>query len=285
MNMPYFLSASSTTIYYEQHGRSGPFLVLVHGLASSGKIWKHQINTLKQSFRLLVLDLPGHGKSDRCQSYSFDGFADWVAELMTYCHIEKASLLGVSLGCSVVLTVAARYPARVTAIVLEGPVAGFYPWWNPLGTIDWIVFLALPLLISSVSLFISRRRISHWVNTFGLKKKRSFKVLETLQELVDLRALRQLLWQSACPTYVKSLRGITCPVLMVRGQNDPMPLRFARLIAKHLQHVKWIEVPDTRHLVAMESPDIFNNLVLGFLSTSNKGVEGHEILQSDSNTR
>lgn len=185
---------------------------------------------------------------------------------MAYCNIPTAYFVGISLGCSVALTVAVRYPEKVSALILEGPLAGYRAGWNPLGWLDWFMFGSLPLFFQgSVSLF-GHRAIAHWLNTFGVKQKRNFKSLESTQSLVDFKAVRQLLWQSAYPPCIRHLHRIQAPVLLIRGKNDPIPRRFVIYIQNHLSNATLVEVPKSRHLVALEKPRKFNRLVLNFLA-------------------
>lgn len=264
--MPYFQTKKGRKVYYEQYGQKGAVLLLLHGLGASSRSWTHLIKALHLHYQIYALDFPGHGQSEHWERYSLDEFVELINEWMLYCGVSKATLVGISISCSIVLTFAIRYPERVDALILEGPLGGYLPWWRPLNWLDQVMFKSLPIVFQcSVSLF-GHQATAHWLNTFGIKKKRSFKSLESIQSLVDFKVVRQLLWQSAHPPYIGQLHLITIPVLLVRGQNDPVPKRFVDYIKEHLSDVKMVEVPMSRHLVALERPQIFNQLVLDFLT-------------------
>jgi pimeloyl-ACP methyl ester carboxylesterase len=268
--LPYF-QAPAGRIYYEQHGESGPAVILLHGLASSGRSWVRLIRALKTDYRVFSLDLPGHGQSDHFKRYSFDEFVELLQDGMTHCGISKASLIGVSLGSSVALTFAIRYPEKTDALVLAGPLGGYLPWWHPLGYLDWMAFTALPLALQGSVQLLGRQATAQWLNLFGVKRERSVQTLESTHRLVDIKAVRQLLWQSAHPPYVGQLHRIAAPVLLIRGANDPLPRRFVRYIQVHLPAATLVEVGESRHLVSREKPTVFNRLVTEFLSRVCRG--------------
>lgn len=266
--MPFFLTPNGTRVYYEQHGSSGPVLVFLHGLASSSRIWAGQVKKLKAHYQVYTLDFPGHGQSERWQHYSFDKLVELLASWMNSLEIEQAALAGMSVGCTVALAMAIRHPSRVSAVILEGPVGGYHRLWHPLGSLDWLVFKSFPLLLRLSVLVFGHQATAHWLNTFGVRRaKRNFKVLESVQQLADYRAVRQLLWESSHPPYTNQLHLVQAPTLLVRGANDPMPPRFVYYIQNHVRQCQLIEVPETRHIVSLERPRAFNRIVQEFLTS------------------
>ena len=264
--MPYFQTSTGCKIYYERYGTDGPAIILLHGLASSSRIWTHLIRTLQTSYQVFALDFPGHGQSDRWDDYSFDSLVALLSQWMDACGISKATLIGVSLGCTVALSFALQYPERTTSLLLEGPLGGYLPWWKPLGCIDRLVFAALPILLQASVILFGSQATAYWLNTFGVKRKRNLKSIEDLLRQVDFKAVRQLLWQSSCPPYINQLEQIKTPVLLICGSNDPMPKRFILYIKTHLPNATLTEIPQTRHLSLMEKPHEFSRIVLRFLA-------------------
>lgn len=240
--------------------------MLIHGLASTGQIWLQQIRVLRLQYRVFVVDLPGHGRSDRWAQYSFQAIAATLAAWMQHCQIERASLLALSLGCTVALTLASHHPDRVAALLLEGPVAGYGPWWHPWVWEDWIMFKGLPYAVFLSFLVFGRAATAQWLNSFGVRQTRTPELLKSIQLSTDFRAVRQLLQASAYPPYMGHLWEIVAPTLLLRGQDDPMPRRFVTYIQSQLAQASLIEVPHTRHIVALENPEVFNRWMLTFLS-------------------
>ncbi|MGE0201001.1 MAG: alpha/beta fold hydrolase [Candidatus Melainabacteria bacterium] len=255
-------------IHYRATGSQDPdarVVVLIHGLASSGRIWAWQQRALNKHYRVFSLDLPGHGDSDAWDCYSFLSVADMLNAFLNHLRAGEADLVALSLGCSVALTFAWRYPQRVRTLVLEGPIGAILPKWHPLQWLDASFFLLLPFWLEGSLKLFGHHAVAHWLNTFGVKRPRSVALLESVQQKADLRAVRQLLWQNALPPYTSQLQYIRQPVLIIRGCDDPMPRRFVTTLQHQLPDATLTEVPGTRHIVAMERPGIFNNLLMGFL--------------------
>lgn len=269
--MPYIESGSGHKIYYERHGDSGPVVILIHGLASSTKIWSRQVRVLKKNCQLYTFDFPGHGKSNWQMHYALPELAELPRLIMDACGLPKANIAAISLGCWVAMDFAAKYPDRIEKLILEGPIGACYTCWNPLGWKDLFNYLMLPVILYVSMRLFGARATAHWINTYGVKAKRNFKVLESVQNLTDFRAIRELLWQSACIPINRDIKKIQAPTLLIRGQNDPMPQDFVRYLQQNLPNVTYVEVPGTRHLVALEKPGEFNRMALEFLSAQPTG--------------
>ena len=103
---------------------AGPAVVLVHGFGSSLYTWKDVIPALAAGHDVVALDLPGFGQSDQPADLSFEDFPRAVLGLMDRLGIERAALVGNSMGGATVAVVAAERPERVNALVLID-AAGF----------------------------------------------------------------------------------------------------------------------------------------------------------------
>jgi pimeloyl-ACP methyl ester carboxylesterase len=113
--------------YVELNPKGQRTLVFIHGLGSYLKFWRYQLDVFAaQGYRVIALDLPGYGKSDKPASfpYTMEAMADAVRELVTALGIEKPVLVGHSMGGQTALSYAIRYPEEPGALVLTSP-AGF----------------------------------------------------------------------------------------------------------------------------------------------------------------
>ncbi len=104
-------------VHYSSYGRSAKTLVLVHGWTCDETFWASNIPGLSKRYRVLTVDLPGHGQSDAAPEYSMDAFADAVSAVMTQAGVKRATLVGHSMGGPVLLAFARRHPEQVTALV------------------------------------------------------------------------------------------------------------------------------------------------------------------------
>ncbi len=114
-------------LVYDLYGSaSSPVVVYLHGLLLDAELNRGIAQALaEQGYRVVLLDLLGHGRSDKpthASTYRIDSYADQVLALLDHLGVEQAVLGGLSLGANVSLFAAARSPERVRALVLEMPV-------------------------------------------------------------------------------------------------------------------------------------------------------------------
>ena len=105
-------------LYYEIHGTGEP-LLLIEGLGYASWSWFRQIEVLSDSYGVVCFDNRGVGKSDKPDiPYSIELMADDVARLLESLSIEKAHILGVSMGGYIAQKLAINYPQKVKSLVL-----------------------------------------------------------------------------------------------------------------------------------------------------------------------
>ncbi len=115
----------SLKIAYVEMGKGEQTLVFIHGLASYLPAWQYNLDTLSTKYRCIALDLPGYGKSSKGNhNYTMSFFAQTLKTLMQELAIEKATLIGHSMGGQIAMTFALKYPENVEKLVLIAP-AGF----------------------------------------------------------------------------------------------------------------------------------------------------------------
>ena len=114
-------------IHYETYGRGRPVLLL-HGWLNSWQVWRNTIEVLGKDFRTYALDFWGFGESGASTehaSFTVDDFVEMVAQFMDSLGITKAPLIGHSMGGTVSLSTAIRYPERVVKVgVVGSPIVG-----------------------------------------------------------------------------------------------------------------------------------------------------------------
>jgi len=104
-------------VHYSLTGAGASSLVLIHGWTCDSSYWSANVPDLAKHYRVLTIDLPGHGQSDPAPDYSMDSFADAVSAAMNAEHIGKAALVGHSMGGAILLAFARRHPEQATALV------------------------------------------------------------------------------------------------------------------------------------------------------------------------
>lgn len=119
-----FTDINGIKISYEIQGEGEP-IILVHGFGAKKQSWIGQFEPLSKEFKVIRLDNRGSGKSDRPnQPYTLDIFADDVRGLMDFLKIDKANIIGWSLGGMIVQKFALKYPERLNKLVLLLTVPG-----------------------------------------------------------------------------------------------------------------------------------------------------------------
>ena len=107
-------------IYYEEHGQ-GPPLIMLLGLGQDIATWEFQIAELSRHVRLIVPDNRDSGQSSRCsENYTTETMAQDIIELMEYLGIDRAHLLGTSMGGMIAQHVALMAPERLKSLILAG---------------------------------------------------------------------------------------------------------------------------------------------------------------------
>ncbi len=105
-------------IRYKDSGQ-GPVILLLHGYLESLKVWNGMVDELKQDFRLIVPDLPGHGQSEVSENVqTMDSMAEAIKHLLVHLQIDKCFIIGHSMGGYVALAFLDKYPKHVLGITL-----------------------------------------------------------------------------------------------------------------------------------------------------------------------
>jgi len=106
---------------YETGNQHAPPALLIHGLGDEADTWRHLISPLSADYRVIALDLPGFGRSAKPdRAYTIPIFQDTLIELLDTLGIQRAMLIGHSLGAVIAHTLALNHPARVDRLILIG---------------------------------------------------------------------------------------------------------------------------------------------------------------------
>lgn len=112
------LGGGDGSLYYEDTGGAGPPVVLLHGGFVAGDSWRTVRETLEPHHRVIVPDLPGYGRSTRSQRYGIESATEDVSRLLDILAVERADLVGFSMGGFIAQRLAASRGDRVARLVL-----------------------------------------------------------------------------------------------------------------------------------------------------------------------
>lgn len=114
----HFAQFDTNKVHYLTAGNGAKTLVFIHGWAGNTGFWREQVPALADKARLILIDLPGHGQSDKPRvDYTMDYFARGVLAVMRDARADKATLIGHSMGVPVICRVHAQAPEKVAGLV------------------------------------------------------------------------------------------------------------------------------------------------------------------------
>ena len=122
MAMDLFTSKDGTTIHYNTMGEGFP-VVLIHTAYDNYSVFNDVAKALAKSFQVVLIDLRGHGYSDKPRNIEFHEFADDVIALLDYIYIDHAAFVGHEMGAIVASDISVRYEDYVSSIILVNPTS------------------------------------------------------------------------------------------------------------------------------------------------------------------
>jgi pimeloyl-ACP methyl ester carboxylesterase len=237
------LSIASTSVHVSIHGRSGEPLVLIHGLSGSTAWWVRNVEALSENHTVYLLDLPGFGSMRRyAGQFSIAGSPAWVAAVMSALELQKAALIGHSMGALIAALFAAQFPDRTTNLVLAAPA------------ITLLHTSVLPFLLPlfKQTMQMQPAFFPTLVRDAGRAGPRTL-----------LRAARELLTMDVHA----ELASIGAPCLLLFGERDPMvPVSLGSKLQAEIKGSSLLLLPRAGHVLMYDRAELFNRSVLHFLS-------------------
>ena len=265
-------------IAYIDQGSGEQTIILVHGLASNAGFWRYNIPELSKKYRVIVVDLPGYGKSQKGDyKYSMSFYADQIQKLIESLKLKNVVYVGHSMGGQIGIKLAIKYPELLSKLILASP-AGFEEFQQGEG--DWLRSVVTMKGVKSTTEEGIRRNLA--MNFYSWNDKWEWMVEERvrMRKAADfdefaytvVRCVNGMLDE---PTFDK-LNLIKTPTLVIYGKYDgliPNPYLNPGYTsdvfengAKDMSNVKLIELDNAGHMIQIEKADEFNKTVLDFLN-------------------
>jgi 3-oxoadipate enol-lactonase len=268
----------SLDLYYEEHGAGEP-LLLIMGLAADSTAWMFQVPEFAEKYRTIVFDNRGVGRSSKpAGPYTIHEMADDAAALLAVLHVQRAHVVGVSMGGMIAQELALRHPECVHGLVL----ACTYP--EPDADIERNRRFSVQQLGGSVS--------AEGEVQIDLKAVNPMDFLQHLlpmvfnQEFITNELPKLLQVFSGALQYGFSMEAIlgqveavmshkatdrlahiTAPTLVITGDADRLiPPANSDIIAQAIPGAKLVKIPGGSHGFNFETPEVFNRAVLEFLA-------------------
>ncbi len=250
---------------YKTHGRGAP-LLLINGLGSDRSEWLHQLPAFSRRFRVITFDNRGAGGSDTPPGpYTTAQMADDAAALLGHLGVERAHVLGVSLGGMVAQELALRHPDRVRRLVLACTAPGGEGSLRPAPEV-----LKLFVLSPGTDLEEGIRRVVPLLYSERYRRDCPREIEEFVRRRLAMPVSAQSnAWQLAAAMSHAAwdrLGAIGIPTLVITGDGDMVvPPENSRRIAHRIPGAKLVVLPEAPHRLFAENAEAFNREVLSFL--------------------
>lgn len=229
-----------------------PTIVFVHGAGLDHTNWQLPARWFAwHGFNVLAPDLPGHGRSQGPLLETVPALAQWVLRLLDAAGVEKAALVGHSMGGAVVLEAAAAAPQRVTKLGLLG-TGSVTPVNDALINSARDNPAAAYALMTGWSLAASSKLGGNPVPGMWM----SGGCLALLGRNAPGTLHNDFLACAAWSTGAEAVAKITCPTLVMVGANDVMtPPKIGQKLAQAIPGSRYVALPACGHMLFSESPD------------------------------
>jgi pimeloyl-ACP methyl ester carboxylesterase len=256
-----------------------PVLLLIHGMAGSSVTWREVMPALTQRYTVVAPDLPGHGESDKPrQDYSLGAHANALRDLLVAIGVDRATMVGQSLGGGIAMQLAYQHPSHCERLVLvsSGGLGQEVSWVLRALSFPGVEYL-MPILFPS---FVrdAGSAISRSLRRFGLRAPRLEEEWRSYVSLTDsetreafLRTLRAVvdIRGQAVSAHDRLYLSSLLPTLIVWGERDGIiPVAHAHEAHQAMPASELVIFEESGHFPHVEEPARFIEALTGFVETT-----------------
>jgi len=257
-----FIATNGTRLFYEESGQGRP-VVLIHGANLDHTMWDEQVTELARHYRVIRYDVRGFGKSARNVEQPYGPHED-LRGLLDSLHIERADLVGLSLGGRIAIDFALAWPERVRSLVLAAPAvtgAPFDPAAEPwigdymkaLQARDTIGAADAWLRSAAMAAAMERPELAGRIRTLTYRNSGVLAGPPPRE-----RVPQPLAWTR--------LTDVKAPTLLLIGTRDSRMLRtISDTVSARVPGIQRVEIPNAGHLLNIEQPAAFTRALIQFL--------------------
>ncbi len=255
----HYTSVGTNRIHYVTAGKGSQTFVFVHGWSCHLGFWREQVPLLADRARLVLIDLPGHGQSDKPQTtYTMDFFAEAVLAVLRDAKVDRATFIGHSMGAAVLCRVHHHAPEKVAALVsvdgllcrLPGPPAE--------------TRALLGAFASAQYLDHARKFISDFFPVPGTEELRDRVTAEMLAtpQPVMLSAMAAML-DTEQPDWI--LQKVDKPIMVINARSPWWANGYENYARSLSPQVDYRVLDGAGHFLMLEKPAEFNALLVEML--------------------
>lgn len=249
-------------VHYQNYGKGDEALIFVHGWTCNLTFWKANIPAFTDKTRVIAIDLPGHGQSEKPEiAYTMKLFAQSVEAVMRDAKVARATLVGHSMGAPVLWQFYRQFPEKTRALVIvDGGL-------KAMGTRESMKAFLDPLRLPTYR--SSAERTVEFL-TQGMKDPKVRAEVKTamvnVPQHVMVSAFEGMLDPTIWPTATDKI-NVPVLALMAINQNWNSDYeKYVRALASGVEYQTWQGVS---HFLMMDEPQKFNDAVLAFLKKNN----------------
>jgi proline iminopeptidase len=278
--MPYAITSDNVRLHYEEVGSGLPIL-FVHEFAGDHRSWEPQLREFGKRYRCIAYAARGYTPSDvpaDKDAYSYQHVMRDCVAVLDHLGIDQAHIVGLSMGGYTTLQVALNHPARVRSMTLAGTGSGSERWYTE----------AFHQHSRALAQQFEREGASHVAQTYGrgpsripfeIKDARGFAEFARMLAEHDAQGSANTSrgFQGARPSlydFESGIRALKIPALIVVGDEDDHCIEPSLFLKATIAASGLVMFPKTGHVVNLEEPDLFNQVVGDFLTRVDAGRWG-----------
>lgn len=262
-----------TVRVYDNEKQEAPTLVFLHGFTGTLYSWKSVWQKLQSTYRIIALDLVGHGETtapENVELYTMEHQIALLEELFGYLKLQQIILVGYSMGGRIALSYALAYEERLQALVLESASPGLKTLEERQMRRGADAKLADEIERNGIVAFVNK-----WENIplFATQQYLHEEVRnEIRQERLSQQAsslansLRKI-GTGSQPSNWDDLKSLTCPVLLITGELDKKFMTLGQEMENILKKGAHQTIVGTGHAIHVEKPTVFATMIEEYLQT------------------
>jgi pimeloyl-ACP methyl ester carboxylesterase len=278
--MPFARTDDGLKLYYEESGEGAPVL-FIHEFAGDYRSWEPQTSVLSRQFRCIVYNARGYPPSDapgELERYSQERARDDALSVLDHLGIERAHIVGLSMGGFATLHFSLAYPQRAKSLVVAGCGYGAAPAGREKFRASCE---ALATLLKTRGMAEGGREYTIGPARVQLQNKNPeawrafaerFAAGSATGRALTMRGVqmqRPSLWD-----LVENMKDLRAPVLLMTGDEDEACLEPALLMKRSIPASGLVVFPRSGHMLNLEEPEAFNRALLEFFSLVEQGRWG-----------
>ena len=284
--MSFIKTDDNVKLFYESTGKGEP-IIFVHEFAGDYRSWDPQINYLSRYYQCISFCARGYPPSEVPESESsYSQERAWrdILSVMDNLKIEKAHVVGLSMGGFATLHLGINAQDRVLSLVIAGCGYGAIPLdktsFNKEADFSNISLDSAKIILNEgMDKFGSEYALGPSRVQFQNKDPKGWQLFnDQLIKHDPIGSANTLLGvQNKRPnlyTLEEEIRGITCPTLIINGDEDDMCLEVGLYLKRTIKTAGLLIVPKTGHTINLEEPDLFNNHLFKFFTAVNSSSWG-----------